>query len=156
MTAMLLAFALLAQDTVDNPEYKGWAPFKPGSSVTYKLERNGAPQEGTQKSTLKSVSETEAVIETEIVQKGAAVGKPFERKIPAKVPAEKQGKVLKTGEEEIEVAGKKMTCAWKEIDSANPSRPGTMKVWISDEIPGKGARIELTGASGGKSVMIAS
>ena len=85
MIAIVWILASLAQETLDNPEYKGWSSFKPGSSVTYKFIRNGAPQEGSQKSTLKSINETEAVLEAEIVKDGAVVGKAFERKISAKV-----------------------------------------------------------------------
>jgi len=147
MIALALILASLAQDTVDNPEYKGWSSFKPGSSVTYKFIRNGAPQEGSQKSTLKSINETEAVLESEIIKDGAAVGKPFERKVPAKVPAAMAGKLLKSGEEEIEAGGKKLTYTWKEMEKTLASgKTGTSKVWISGEIPGMAARIEIAGS----------
>src|SRR5258708_7616634 len=102
MLALALILASLGQETVDNPEYKGWSSFKPGSSVTFKVTRNGAPQDGSQKTTLKSMTQTEVVLETEIIKDGAVVGKPFERKSPAKVPAAMAGKLLKSGEEEIQ------------------------------------------------------
>jgi hypothetical protein len=156
MIAIALALASLLQETVDNPEYKGWIGFKPGSSVTYTSSRNGTPTEGSQKTTLKSITDTEAVLEMEIVRNGATLGKPFERKVPAKAPAERAGKVLRSGEEEIEVGGKKLTCTWKEMEKTLPSgKTGTSKVWISEEIPGRAARIEMTGDTG-KAVMSAS
>jgi hypothetical protein len=156
MVAITLLLAALTQDTVDNPEYKGWASFQPGSFVTHLMEQNGTPQNGSQKTTLKSVNETEVVLETEMVVGGAAVGKPVERKVPAKSPAARQGKVLNTGESEIEVGGKKRTCAWKVLGWTAAGKTGTMKVWIADDIPGKAARIEISGSTGGTSTMIAS
>ena len=149
MIAIALMLSSLLQDTVDNPEYKGWVGFKPGSSVTYTSSRNGTPTEGSQKTTLKSITDTDAVLEMEIVRNGAVIGKPFERKVPAKVPAAMAGNVLKSGEEEIDVGGKKRTCPWKEMEKTLPSgKTGTSKIWIADDIPGRVARIELTGEAG--------
>jgi len=35
MSIIALVLALLAQGTIDNPEYQAWALSKPGSSVTF-------------------------------------------------------------------------------------------------------------------------
>jgi len=147
MIAIALILASLVQDTIDNPEYKGWSSFKPGSSVTFKVVLNRAFDGGSQKVTLKSINETEAVLEAEIIKDGAVMGKPFERKVPAKVPATMAGKLLNSGEEEIEVGGKKLACTWKEIEKTLASgKTGTSKIWISSEIPGMAARIEIAGS----------
>jgi hypothetical protein len=146
MLTIALILTALFQETVDNPEYKGWSSFKPGSSVTYKFTKNGAPQEGSQKVSLKSITETEAVLEAEILKDGAVVGKPFERNVPAKVPAAAAGKLLKSGEEEIEVGGKKLTCMWKEMErTLAGGKTATSKIWISSVIPGMAARIDIAG-----------
>src|SRR6185295_10142 len=95
MTMLTLALAVLLQDQVDNPEYKGWAAFKPGSSVTHKVQNNVNPQGGDQKTTLKSVGDAELVVEVAMTLGGQPLGKPMERKIPAKVPADKAPKDVK-------------------------------------------------------------
>jgi hypothetical protein len=138
---MLLIAAVLAallQDQIDNPEYKGWATFKPGSSVTYKY----SAQLGFQKNTLKTVSDTEVVLMQENSKDGTWTGKGLERKIPAKLSAELAPKNVKDGEEEIEVAGKTMKCKTREWDKVLPSgKTSTIKVWATGDIPGKGAQV---------------
>src|SRR5437870_3027182 len=99
--SIIAAFAIsaLLQDQIDNPEYKGWKSFKPGSSVTYKYVREGGAPAGEQKTTLKSVDDNEAVIETEFIRDGKVAGKPMERKVPAKLAAAQAGKTTGEGEE---------------------------------------------------------
>jgi hypothetical protein len=146
----------LVQDQVDNPEYKGWKPFKPGSSVTYKFTREGSPQSGEQKMTLKSIDDAEAVLATEFTMAGKGAGKAVERKVPAKVAAPDAGPDLKVApEEEIEVAGKMLKCRTKEFEKKLESGK-TMKVkfWIHEDIPGMSAKIETTLESG-KITMVA-
>ena len=139
MTLVAALFVLLAQDLVDNPEFKGWTAFKPGSSVTYKYNS----QEGGQKVTLKSVGDTEIVVETEILLNGKAAEQKRERKIPAKIAASLVAKDPKEGEEEIDVAGKKMKCRTRESEKKLPSgKIATVKVWIQEEIPGMAAQVQ--------------
>jgi|SRR6185295_15008160 len=146
MRNLALLLALLAQDQVDNPEYKGWAAFKPGSFVVFKYS---APQGGFQKNTLKSVSDTEVVIETETSTDGKAGGRSMERKIPAKLSADLAPKNVKDGEEEIEVAGKTMKCKTKEFDKTLAGgRKSTLKIWGNEDIPGKGAQVVITTETG--------
>jgi len=155
LIAMVLCSALL-QDQVDNPEYKGWKSFKPGSTVTYKFNREGSPQGGEQKITLKSIDEQEAVIETDFVIAGKGAGKPTERKIPAKVAAA-AGQGMKDGpEEEIEVAGKTLKCRTREFEKKLESGK-TMKVkyWGHEDIPGMAAKVETVFEGSAKMTMIA-
>jgi hypothetical protein len=91
MVMLWIALAALVQDPVDNPEYKGWAAFKPGSSVTYKVQIGENPAL-EQKSVLKSVADEELVLAVEM---SAAPGRGMERKVPAKVPAEKAPRNVK-------------------------------------------------------------
>jgi hypothetical protein len=145
MRILALLLALLAQDQVDNPEYKGWAAFKPGSFVVWKY----TVQQGFQKNTLKSVSDTEVVIETEISPDGKFGGKSTERKIPAKLSADLAPKNVKDGEEEIEVAGKTLKCKTKEYDKVLPGgKKSTVKIWGHEDIPGRGARVAITTETG--------
>jgi len=138
---MNLLLALAVQDLIDNPEYKAWASFKPGSTITYKVQMAGSDATGDQKSTLKSVGDAEVVVEQ--TSKSGTI----ERKIPAKVsPAD--SKKLGEGEEEIEIAGKKMATRWMEVEKPGPSgKKMTVKYWAVEDIPGRAVRIEMT--SGG-------
>ena len=152
MIVATLVLAALAQDSIDSPEYMGWASFKPGSSVTYKY----SPQEGGQKMTLKSVGENEVVIETEIIYNGKPAGKATERKIPSKIAAADAPKDVKKGEEEIEVGVRKLKCRTREFEKKLASgKTITMKIWASDEIPGAGAQVQTLSEGGGKFSMIA-
>ena len=145
MTAFVLALSLLAQDQVDNPEFKGWASCKPGSSVTHKMSGGTGPQGGEQKTVLKSVNDTEVVLEVETIMNGRSLGKTMERKVPAKVAADKAPKDVKKGEDEIEVAGKKMKCTTMEFETTTANgKTFHMKVWANDEIPGRSAKMEVS------------
>jgi hypothetical protein len=155
MLVIPVILAALLQDTVDNPEYQGWASFNPGSSVTTRSERSGVPAGDIQKTTLLSVGETEVVVQTEVLVNGAVEGKTVQQKIPAKIPVAKQRKVLDAGREEIRVGGRKMTCSWKHLESLSGGVVDTMKLWMSDEIPGKIARVEVYGRASGPQVRIA-
>ena len=143
MIAALL-FAVSVQETIDNPEYKGWASFKPGSSVTFKY----SPQEGGQKVTLKSVGENEIAIEVVTTYNGRT-GEPAERKVPAKLPAAQAPKDVKQGEEEIEAGGKKLKCRTMEYEKKLPGgKTVALKIWVHDDVPGKGVRIQTTSETG--------
>jgi hypothetical protein len=154
MKMLALAMALLVQDQVDNPEFKGWTGFKPGSTVTHKISGQGA--EGVeQKSTLKSIGDSEVVLELVRSMGGRQVGEPLERKVPAKVPADKAPKEIKKGDDEIEIAGKKLKCTTMEFETITGNgKTFHMKVWAHDEIPGKSARVDVS-AEGFKSSMVA-
>jgi hypothetical protein len=157
MTMLAMVFAVLVQDQLDNPEFKGWAEFKPGSSVTHKISTATGPQGGEQKSTLQSVGNAELVLDVEMSMGGKPLGKIMERKVPAKVPADRAPKDVKKGEEEIEVAGKKLKCTTMEFETMTPNgKTIHMKIWANDEIPGKTARVEISGEGGFKSTMVAS
>src|SRR5262245_13834641 len=98
----MIAFILaaLAQEQIDNPEFKSGASFKPCSSVTFKGETPGGPTGYEQKVTLKSVADAELVLATEIFLNGKAMGNATERKVAAKIASDEMKK-LKEGEEEI-------------------------------------------------------
>ena len=148
---------VLLQDPIDNPEYKGWASFKAGSVVTYKYIKDGAAQPGLQKTTLVSIDEKEAVLETTYVLEGKDPGKPLQRKVPAKAPAASAPPNVKEGEEEIEVAGKTLKCRTKEFEKKLASgKTAGLKYWIHAEIPGMVAKVETTNEGGPKVLMVAS
>ncbi|HVE40152.1 MAG TPA: hypothetical protein VNM14_09710 [Planctomycetota bacterium] len=156
LIAAVLCSALVQE--IENPEYKGWKSFKPGSSVTYKFTREGSPQSGEQKMTLKSIDDNEAVVTSEFTMAGKNAGKPSERSIKAKLAASDPRPELKDGpEEEIEVAGKMLKCRTRELEKKLESGK-TMKVkyWGHEDIPGMAAKVETSTEGGMKITMVAS
>jgi hypothetical protein len=150
---MIIALAvMLAQEQVESMEYRTWADFKPGSSVTHKNYQDGADRDVMVKHTLKSVDEKEAVIETEMTLWGKPVV--TERRIAAKVAAADQPKQTKKGEEEIDVAGKKMKCKWFEFEGKGVGVGGkvTVRFWVSDDVPGKTVRVDISREGGAAKV----
>jgi hypothetical protein len=73
----------LAQDQVDNPEYKGWVGIKPGSTVTYKVLKEGTKIDSEQKTTLKSIDDNEAVLETAITMGGKTAASRWSGRFPS-------------------------------------------------------------------------
>jgi hypothetical protein len=149
-----LAPVALAQDMVDNPQYKQWAAFKPGT--TSKLQSQSVMTAGGQDvttkavitSTLKEVTPEKVVIEVavDMDSNGTKTSIPARKMdIPAKVakaatqPASAPGiTTTKKGEgdEEIMVAGKKYKAHWVQYLVASDQMESTSKTWTSDEIPG--------------------
>ena len=149
--ALSVLFALLLQD-VDNPSFKAWAKFKPGSSVTLAAtnDTGGMKSEAQIIYTLKSNDGKEAVITmtgSTTVNGAKTDMQASDIKHPAKtkkVAAAKDAPKAEEGDEEIEIVGKKVKCHWiKTLTEANGYKT-TRTVWTSDTIPGGTAKIEST------------
>ena len=138
---MLVLLLALLQDQVDNPEYKAWASFKPGSWV--KRETLWAREKPYEiKLVLKSVSENE--LQVEMTAPVIDQPKPVIRDvgITARVPAPGT-KYLAEGNQEIEVAGRKLRCHWVEYEINSPIHgPQVTREWTSGEVPGGTVRID--------------
>jgi hypothetical protein len=150
----MVAPAALADEMVDNPQYKSWAGCKVGAMVkmvtTSEVDAGGMKMttKSTMTSTLKELTPEKAVVETvtEMDMGGTKTAMPAtKQEIPARVkasaaqPATMEGaKVTKKGEgdEEIAVGGKKYKCHWVETETVSDQMASTSKVWTSPEIPG--------------------
>jgi hypothetical protein len=143
LLAALLATALV-QDPIDNPDYQGWKPFMPGSWVSHKLVRAGSSLEAGQKTTLKSITDAELVLDLEVLSGGKVIARPLPRRIPAKSSQLDFGPLKKEWpEEELEIGGKKLKCRIKEYE--RPIAAGKSigkKIWIHEDIPGQEAKVE--------------
>ena len=141
MKALLAAaIGLLVLQDSENPDYKRWASFKVGSWVKLRTEiesggnKMALPTETT--FMLLEVDDKQVVVEEVTVNTLQPKDSPKQEKARKKTykattrKAKDEG--LKEGDEEIEVAGKKLACHWTEI----PSAGGTGKVWVSPEVPG--------------------
>jgi len=146
---LMVAFGVLPlQEDSENPEYKRWAAFKVGSWVKMKSEivsgenKIPIPQEVT--FTLIELDEKKAVVEevlvTTVPSKEPVPEKPKKRTYRAK--STKKEAIEKEGDEELEIAGKKLACHWTLVKPPGASG-GSMKTWATPEVPGGVARMEL-------------
>ena len=157
---------------VDNPEYTEWAASKPGSWVTFEQPcGKGALMQETYK--LLELSKEKAVFECTKVENGfkyplfqqtipgkllvrdsdgAVARKPAGGEIESQGPGGKQKYIWRKnseGDEEIEVAGRKLKCHWIKMDYQVDSKVewvndiSSTKTWYSKDIPGKVAKIEM-------------
>jgi hypothetical protein len=152
----VLAVSPVYGEKVDNPLYKNWAQFKPGSYVVMKMVTTAAGNktEMTQTQTLKECTPEKAVVEVKVVMmvSGQKIEQPPTAiEIAAKVP---EGKVeaaekdpdteVENGAEEIEVGGGKFKAEWTETKSKQGEAVTTTKVWTSDEVPGQQLKMKST------------
>ena len=140
MIALLL---LLAQE---NPEYRYWADFKPGTWVEMKIEshQNGLRFEGDVKATLVSISAERATVERRTRMKiGERVVEETSRE-EIRARDDKAGKILRESDAEIEVAGRRLPCKLYELTQEKTKGVKmNVKWWASKEIPSGLARMEM-------------
>ena len=140
---LIAAVFLIPQDP-ENPEYRRWASFKVGSWVKMKSEIDNQgnkmelPLETT--FTLLEVDDKKVVVEELTVNTLLAKDSPKQEKARKRTyPAtRKQKEEMKEGDEEIEIAGKKIACHWIEAKSSAASG----KIWSSPDVPGA-VRIDI-------------
>jgi hypothetical protein len=146
---------------IENPDYASWAPFKPGSSVTLRTEsRRVPPEDGVERVvmedtlTLELLDVSAATIECagwreidgkreELPKRTLTIQARIAGPAPGQPPSSPQFRI-ETGEEELEVAGRRLTCRTRASQwiQSNPSGSGHSKAWFSTEIPGGVARSE--------------
>jgi hypothetical protein len=157
--AVVLALAApAAADTVDNPQYKEWAQWREGATVTTRTESivDGAVQVvNIQTQTLKKLSAEKAVVEILMVTEAAGhtmKTPPQTMDIVAKFPKvnytpppteksdtpEVKYKESK-GRETLTIKGKKVDCEWHMIEMEGGM---STKTWTSKQIPGGVVKME--------------
>lgn len=170
LAALVVSLALPVSaraEQVENPEYKMWSGFKPGSSVTMKMvsEAAGNTTEMEMTHTLVEVNGDKAVVETKtkMVVAGNTMDMPAQKRdIPAKVDKvegqepEKKPEV-KESKESIEVGGQKVDCKKTETTSEANGMTMHATVWMCEQIPGHMAKMESTseGQMSSKTSMVA-
>ena len=142
-----------AQEMVDNPLYKHWAQFKPGSFAKLKSTTKvaGITSESYTTTTLKSITTEKAVLEIVSVSKASGrefKSPPFKMDVQAKVPKFKEGKdqqgkgaapdvKIKEGKETLKVAGKKLDTKWSETTMKQSGMTINSKSWMCEDVPGQ-------------------
>ncbi len=142
-------------EQIDNPTYKNWSKFKPGTSVTVAMESDvgGSKTIMETTTTLVEVNADKCVTESKMsmtvggnkmdmpankTDVMAKIDKPAAATAPASMPD------VKTSTEDVDVAGKKVKCTVTEAKSSNNGMDTSSKTWTSDEVPGMMVKSETT------------
>ncbi len=137
LAAILSVVALgQAAETVD---YAYWAGCKVGSWTRHRIESKIEDATLTVDWTRRLVEVTPEAVTLEVVSKSFAADTLFDvststLRIPSKAAAEPRPE--KTGEEEIEVLGRKLKCRWMETGIELDGVPQRRRIWMSPEVPG--------------------
>jgi hypothetical protein len=144
-------------EQVENPQYASWSKFKPGTTVTYKVnsetKMQGMPDpmksEMTMSTKLVEVKPDELTIEVtnKMMAGGQEMAMPATtQKVPAKIEktatpapdAKVEIKDQKDGKDTVEVGGKKYDAATHEqtMVMKEPAMTTVSKTWTSKEVPG--------------------
>jgi len=146
----LLAFAVALLPLVfgakDNPEFGYWSAHKTGSWVKLKMEMDaqGVKVVVDATHTLLETGADKILVEqkTKITAAGMEQPETTTKEEILKDKEKEPIKIEKEGDEEIDVAGKKLQCHWIE----GTQKEGTkVKFWLSKEIPGGIAKGEASG-----------
>jgi hypothetical protein len=149
MKMLIAALLLLLTQDGDDPIFKRWSGSKVGSSIKFKRETVAADgkvfdlkQEFTQ--TLVEADDQKVVVETVVAGRE---GKPKRDTYKARTAL--PDKVEKEGDEEIEVAGKKLSCRWVQGNLFLAGRT-LAKVYLHADAPGGVVRVDLIALGEGK------
>jgi hypothetical protein len=148
VVALLVASAayVVAADMVESKEYKRWSACKAGSWVTVKVtvtDKEGKKTESQHTTKLAELSPEKLTLEmSEVV--GGKTKELGKKEFPSKVEKKPEAPgERKEGDEEIEVAGKKMKCHWEWFKGESKGETLEVKDWFNNEIPGECAQHEL-------------
>lgn len=141
-TALLTLF-LQGKDA--NPEFGYWSEHKTGSWVKLKMEMDaqGVKVLVVSTHTLVEAGKDKVVVEqkTKVTAAGQEQPESTEKEEILRDKDKNPIKIEKEGDEEIEVAGKKLKCHWIE----GTQKESKVKFWLTKEIPGGVAKAEVSG-----------
>ena len=140
----LLVPGVCVAGNVDNPEYKAWSKFGVGSMVEYKVqsEAAGTKTESTMTTTLVEKTDEKIVLETKtkMVVAGNEMTMPAQKRdVPATIDqpeGQGDGPEATEGKEDVEAAGKTLSCKTTETVNESNGMTTTSKVWQCADVPG--------------------
>jgi hypothetical protein len=159
--AMMLV-GIARAEQMENPAYKQWAKFKPGTSATMTNETVAAGQttKSEMKSTLKEVTDDKVTIEVATTMEVAGqkmagpaqsieikkmVDKPADGAKPASDKEQPHFKSeAKTSDEEVKVGAGTFKATKTESNSEASGMKTKATVWTSEEVPGGIVKMEST------------
>lgn len=140
----------------ENPAFKYWTEWKAGAWVKYKMDMDQGGQKMEMETVIKllEASAEKITIETSGKMKigGQEIATPAQ-KTDVKPKDDKSPKIDKEGDEEIEVAGKKLKAHWIEFSQEAAGKKMQMKAWLCKEVPG-GLVKTVTTLEGGDAPMM--
>jgi len=166
VVALIVSTAVTAhaQGQIDNPEYQRWSPFKAGAYVKFKMtsEASGNKNEMEQTYKLLEITPAKAVVEITMVAMGSKMPAQ-KRDIPAKITPEAakdpKAQVVKAaeGNEDVDVAGKKLKAHWVESTGDMQGTKTVSRVWQVKTVPGGMVKMETrtSGSMASKTSMVA-
>jgi hypothetical protein len=146
--ALGLFSALAMAEQIDNPNYKTWASYKPGSWAKYTIVSDGGNFKTEMVMTMKLMEVTPEKVTLEYSNTMNVGGQkidtpPQKSDIPAKTEkaaGDDKTKVDVTtkdaGQEDVAVGGKSYKCKVQETTTKSPQGTATGKSWTSEEVPG--------------------
>jgi hypothetical protein len=182
LVALAIPLVISAQaqdDRVDNPPYKSWSAFKKGTTVKLLqkvVDKSGdspgvvdatarpqGPAEMYLTYRLVEVTPEKVVVtmtQTEMESGGEVEHAPVRITYRARISRKYAGQSLpkskvenlKEGEEELEIAGKKIKTHWVESRFKVDTETSFSKVWSSDEVPGGTVKSVTTKSEGDKAL----
>ncbi|MBI5722843.1 MAG: hypothetical protein HZA50_02710 [Planctomycetes bacterium] len=140
------------EEYVDNPDYAGWAKFKPGDFVKTRvvtLWHDAGDQAATTEETTKlvSVDKDKVVVEittTKTVDDNVQKQPPVTQTFSAKVPKDSLPEFKDAGAQSVQIGTKDFNCTIRQvlIRTGKDRQEEIGKVWISDKMPGGAVKVE--------------
>lgn len=144
--ALVAALLPLLFQAKENPEFGYWSNCKKGSWVKLKMELDaqGAKINVESQHTLLEAGADKVVVEqkSKVTVAGAPPQEETEKEEIFKDKEKDPIKIEKEGDEEIEVAGKKMKCHWIQGTQKDTTK---VKFWVSKDVPGGVVKGEVSG-----------
>jgi hypothetical protein len=157
VAVLALATTTLAQETIENPEFKSWSKFKKGTSVTIMNVTDAGPvkSETIIVFTLVEVGADKLVLETTSTAKlnGMEFKNPPEKRdvtktitlpkgTPKPDPNAKPKGTVGEGTETVKIGGTEFKTKWQQIKLKQGDMDIESKTWMSDDVPGMLVKME--------------
>ncbi|MHC9541209.1 MAG: hypothetical protein AB9903_17030 [Vulcanimicrobiota bacterium] len=132
-----------ASDLIENPQYRSWARYKPGTTIVWKriLTTGGMTVEQKETMTLKEVNAEKVVVESKLLSlvNDTLVPQKTETQVhSARIPLSTSSEVSirKVGEETLTINGTKFFTTIKLSEFFIRGEKNSAKNWLNDEFPG--------------------
>lgn len=149
---ILLLCALLSQEA-ENPDYRAWKGFKPGSWVKLRIRGESTEKEVTIR--LVQVTPEQVVVErtnrTRLGTRTVAEA-PYLESIPARKA--RAGTTLREAEEEVEAGGRRLRTRMLELEQREGEKVLRVRLWASPEVPGGAVKMDVRPAGADRSELV--
>jgi hypothetical protein len=152
LAALVAVVSAASAEPIDNPAFKSWSKFKPGTQISMKTESefNKMKSEIVIVSKLVEVGADKCVIEVETTTKinGMEFKAPaMKQDVPKTydLPKPKDGKGPKVetpdvqkeeGKETLKIGGVEVKTTWMKYKSKSKAGESEGQTWMSDDVPG--------------------